>query len=81
MYGFDGMEVIVPGGLRRRRGVGGRGEVGRSDQEVGSLRLGTEIKSMETIGGRLEFDETLRRVNLEHSPSIMAIVGDMMFLG
>ena len=55
--------------------------MGRSDQEVGSLRLGTKIKSMETLGGRLEFDETLGRVNLEHPSSIMTIVGDMMFLG
>jgi hypothetical protein len=56
--GFNDMEVIVPGGrgVRRRRGVGGRGDMGRSDQEMGCLRLGTEIKCMETLGGRLEFN-------------------------
>ena len=32
-------------------------------------------------GGRLEFNEALGRVNLEHLPAIMAIIGDMMFLG
>ncbi len=67
--------------MRRRRVVGGRGDVGRSDQEESCLRLGTEIKSMETFGGRLEFDDALVRVNLEHPPGIMAIIGDMMFLG
>jgi hypothetical protein len=36
---------------------------------------------MKTLGGRLEFDEALRRVNLEHPPAILAIIGDMMFLG
>ncbi len=55
--------------------------MGRSDQDMGCLRLGTEIKSMETLGGRFEFNEALGRVNLEHPPAIMAIIGDMMFLG
>ena len=52
------MEVTIPGGRgdRRRRDVRGRGDVGRSDQEMGHFRLGTEIESMETLGGRLEFN-------------------------
>ena len=55
--------------------------MGRSDQEMGSFRLGMEIKSMETLRGRLEFNEALGCVNLEHPPAIMAIIRDMMFLG
>ena len=64
---FNNMGVIVfrSRGHRRRSVIRGRGgDVGRWS----CFRLGTEIKSVETLGGSFELKETLGCVNFDHPP-------------
>ncbi len=58
--------------------LGGRGS--SVNQGKSSVRILSEVERMETAGGEHEFQEPGLGVDLKDAPTVVTIIGDVMFL-
>jgi hypothetical protein len=52
--------------------------VSGGDKKMSCIGIIMEVKSMEDMCSWFEFNEATRCMNLEHTPTIMAVISDVM---